>query len=92
MPKPGHELRIHFWSDPVPAGEQLFAPIHALVPDAHIARGLTPNQLCVNLGDTDVSAVSALNALLQGLAELVYRYCSRNPFKQLSEGLLLQSV
>lgn len=74
MPKPGHELRIHLWSDPVPAGEQLLAPIHALVPDARIARGLTPNELCVNLGDGDVSAVSALNTLLQDVAELVYSY------------------
>lgn len=74
MPKPEHELRIDLWSDQVPTDEQLLAPIHALAPDARIARGLTPNQLCVNFGDDDVSTVSALNALLQDLAELVYSY------------------
>lgn len=75
MPGPTHELRIDVWSDPVPAAEQLLAYIHALAPDARIARGLSPNQLCVNLSESDPSIVSALNALLQDeAAAVVYSY------------------
>ena len=75
MLSPKQELRINTWSAQGPMDDQLLTHIHALVPDARIARGLLPNQLCVNLDTSDPSTVLALDTLLQNeFAELVFSY------------------
>lgn len=69
------ELRINTWSDQGSIDDQLLTHIHALVPDARIARGMSQNQLCVNLDTSDPSTVSVLDTLLQNeFAELVFSY------------------
>lgn len=76
MLSPRQELRINVWSGSGSTDDQLLAHIHALVPAARIAHGLSPNQLCVSLDTSDTRAVSALDALLQDeFAALVYSYC-----------------
>lgn len=75
MLSPRQELRINIWSDLDSADDQLLAHIHALVPEARIAHGLSSNQLCVSPDTSDASTVSALDALLQNeFAALVYSY------------------
>ena len=75
MLSPKHELRINIWSNQSSMDDQLLTQIHTLVPDARIARGMSQNQLCVNLNASDPSTVSALDTLLQNeFAELVFSY------------------
>lgn len=75
MLSPQQELRINVWSGSGSTDDQLLAHIHALVPDAHIAHGLSPSQLCVSLDTSDTRTISALDALLQNeFAALVYSY------------------
>lgn len=59
------ELSINLWFNPSPAPDQLLAQLHALVPTARIAPGLTQNQLHVVLAEADATTVAALEALLQ---------------------------
>lgn len=59
------KLSITLWSDSDPAHDRLLAQLHALVPDAQIAPGLTHNQLHVVLNQADATTVTALDLLLR---------------------------
>lgn len=71
------KLSITLWSDSDPAHDRLLAQLHALVPDAQIAPGLTHNQLHVVLNQADALTVAALDTLLRndfGASVFSYRW------------------